>query len=219
MTPGKRDMALPPKTAPPSGLSLPPAATCACIIGDSFVEATQVTNSDSFHGMLSSSFSNIDFYAVGLGGAQLSQYLAFSKFQMDNFKPDKFIFIIIFALVFPAHATKNTNWPTYANDAGSSKYTPITKINADNANQLKTVWTWDSPDSLIVRKNRQLTPWGFKSTPIKIDNRPAENPVSDTDHWEDPLPLHISKHWHFSDYDELKSDLENKLNIVNQTQI
>ena len=82
----------------------------------------------------------------------------------------KFIFIIIFGLVFPAHATKDTNWPTYANDAGSSKYTPITKINADNANQLKTVWTWDSPDNLIVRKNRQLTPWGFKSTPIKIDN-------------------------------------------------
>ena len=72
--------------------------------------------------------------------------------------------------MFPAHATKDTNWPTYANDAGSSKYTPINKIDADNANQLKTVWTWDSPDNLIVRENRQLTPWGFKSTPIKIDN-------------------------------------------------
>ena len=55
----------------------------------------------------------------------------------------KFIFIIIFGLVFPAHATKDTNWPTYANDAGSSKYTPITKIDADNAKQLKMVWTWD----------------------------------------------------------------------------
>ncbi|MDA9282334.1 hypothetical protein N9P68_00300 [Pseudomonadales bacterium] len=65
------------------------------IIGDSFVEATQVTNANSFHGKLMSYYPEINFYATGLGGSQLSQYLAFSKFHIDTFNPDKFVFVII----------------------------------------------------------------------------------------------------------------------------
>ena len=82
----------------------------------------------------------------------------------------KLILLIIFLAVLPIHAAENTNWPTYANDPGSTKYADLSQINSSNAHSLKPIWVWDSPDNPIVKKNRQLTPWGFKSTPIKIDN-------------------------------------------------
>ena len=82
----------------------------------------------------------------------------------------KITLLVIFLAVVKVHATENTDWPTYANDPGSSKYTSLSQVNSSNAHNLKPVWIWESPDNEIVKNNRQLTPWGFKSTPIKIDN-------------------------------------------------
>lgn len=66
-------------------------------------------------------------------------------------------------------ATANADWPTYGNDAGSSKYAPLAQINADNVNKLKVAWEWASPDNPIAAKDRSLTPWGFKSTPLMVN--------------------------------------------------
>ena len=60
------------------------------------------------------------------------------------------------------------NWPTYGNDAGTSKYAPLTQIDAENAGSLQVAWQWESPDNAIAKKNRRLTPWGFKATPLMI---------------------------------------------------
>ena len=65
------------------------------IIGDSYVEALQVANSDTFHGLIQNRISVIDFYPLGISGSQLSQYLAFSKFASENFSPDAYIFSIV----------------------------------------------------------------------------------------------------------------------------
>ena len=65
------------------------------IIGDSYVEASQVSNSNSFHGILNSSNKNIQFYPIGISGSPLSQYIAFAKFAENNFNPDLYIFLII----------------------------------------------------------------------------------------------------------------------------
>ena len=64
-----------------------------------------------------------------------------------------------------AHA----DWPTYGGDAGSQKYSPLAQIDADNAHQLQPAWQWQSPDNQLVTAQPNLTPWGFKSTPIHID--------------------------------------------------
>jgi quinoprotein glucose dehydrogenase len=61
------------------------------------------------------------------------------------------------------------DWPTYGNDAGSSKYAPLTQINAANVSKLEVAWEWSSPDNPIAAKDRALTPGGFKSTPLMIN--------------------------------------------------
>ena len=64
------------------------------IIGDSYVEALQVTNKKTFHGILSQSFQKIDFYPIAISGSPLSQYLAFADFASNLFKPEAYIFVI-----------------------------------------------------------------------------------------------------------------------------
>ena len=73
-------------------------------------------------------------------------------------------------LMLPASQvlSKTSEWPTYGNDAGSSKYAALDKITRDNVSELRVVWQWESPDNKLVAENPRLTPWGFKSTPVKI---------------------------------------------------
>jgi quinoprotein glucose dehydrogenase len=60
------------------------------------------------------------------------------------------------------------DWPTYANDPGSSKYAPLDQIDAKSMSRLKVAWEWGSPDNEQVKANRALSNLGYKSTPIKI---------------------------------------------------
>ena len=62
--------------------------------------------------------------------------------------------------------TRTSDWPTYGNDSGSSKYAALDKITKDNVSKLRVAWQWESPDNKLVAKNPRLTPWGFKSTPL-----------------------------------------------------
>ena len=62
----------------------------------------------------------------------------------------------------------NYDWPSYANDLGSSKYADLDQINSETVQKLTVAWEWDSPDNAQVARERQFTPGGFKSTPIKI---------------------------------------------------
>ena len=65
------------------------------IIGDSFVEAFQVTNSKTFHGIISKAVKGVEVYPIGISGAPLSQYLAYAEFAEQTFNPDKYVFVII----------------------------------------------------------------------------------------------------------------------------
>ena len=66
------------------------------IIGDSYVEAAQVANRKSMHGLLASRFDGKGrIYGLGYSGAPLSQYLAFADFARNEFKPDAMAFVII----------------------------------------------------------------------------------------------------------------------------
>ncbi len=81
------------------------------IVGDSFVEASQVSNEDSFHGRLSLQNPGINFYPLGISGSPLSQYLVFTKFISENFAPDGYIFIII-------ENDFDESWLRYKNNPG-----------------------------------------------------------------------------------------------------
>ena len=63
------------------------------VIGDSYVEADQVLNSETFHAILNS--GKCETYALGKSGDPLSQYIAYAEFAIDEFEPDNLIFLII----------------------------------------------------------------------------------------------------------------------------
>jgi len=65
------------------------------VIGDSYVEALQVKNQDSFHGIMQQMDDDFIVYPIGVSGAPLSQYLAFSDFAKEMFNPDIYIFLLI----------------------------------------------------------------------------------------------------------------------------
>ncbi len=62
----------------------------------------------------------------------------------------------------------NYDWPSYANDPGSSKYAELDQINEGTVRNLQTAWIWNSADNDMVKVRQQYVPAGFKSTPIKI---------------------------------------------------
>ena len=65
------------------------------VIGDSYVEAMQVKNQDTFHAILDKGLLSYDVYPLGISGSQLSQYIAFSRYATEQFSPKLYIFLII----------------------------------------------------------------------------------------------------------------------------
>ena len=65
------------------------------IIGDSYVAATQVSNQNTFHGIIKKDRNDLSLYPIAVNGAPLSQYLAFADFALDNFNPNTYVFVII----------------------------------------------------------------------------------------------------------------------------
>lgn len=71
-----------------------------------------------------------------------------------------------------AHAQRGADrgeWHSYGGDLGSTKYSPLDQINADNVSELKIAWVWHSPDNDLIGDNRRLVPGAFKSTPLMVD--------------------------------------------------
>ncbi len=86
-----------------------------------------------------------------------------------------FVFAIAtFALAFvhtPADAQQSvpdTDWRHFANDHRSSKYSPLGQIDAENFEDLKIVWRWESADKALEGKS-PLEPFYFRATPIVVD--------------------------------------------------
>lgn len=66
------------------------------VIGDSYVEAAQIENSKSVHGVLNAAAQpNGDVYGIGSSGAPLSQYLAYAEFASKEFAPSGYAFVIV----------------------------------------------------------------------------------------------------------------------------
>ena len=68
-------------------------------------------------------------------------------------------------------ADENGEWRYYGGDAASSKFSPLTQINADNVNKLQQAWAWDSPDNALQGNATRQRPSYFKATPLMVDGR------------------------------------------------
>jgi quinoprotein glucose dehydrogenase len=77
---------------------------------------------------------------------------------------------LFFIFVASAPVWGATDWRFYGQDRSSSKYSSLDQIDEENLQTLELAWTWESPDNAMVAVNRSLTPIGFKSTPIMIDD-------------------------------------------------
>lgn len=60
-------------------------------------------------------------------------------------------------------------WRFYGSDAASSKYVPLSQINAGNVSELEVAWVWDTPDNAIFAQDDRASAGEYKSTPIMID--------------------------------------------------
>src|SRR6201996_7969371 len=61
-------------------------------------------------------------------------------------------------------------WPAYAGTYAAARYSPLTRINRDNAKNLHVIWRWKSPDAVIRDAKPAIGP-GFvnESTPLMVD--------------------------------------------------
>ena len=79
--------------------------------------------------------------------------------------------VLAATVAVPAAAQRGTEggeWPHYAGDSGSSKYSPLDQIDADNFAQLEIAWSWESADALLKDKT-DLVPGPYRGTPLMID--------------------------------------------------
>ena len=90
------------------------------------------------------------------------------------------ILVILCVLLFgPAHAQYGTlsgDWPSYGGDTGSTKYSPLDQINAQNFQELEVAWTWTSIDGgldleAIQQINEAVRINNFQGTPLKVGDK------------------------------------------------
>lgn len=66
------------------------------VIGDSYVEALQVSNAEAIHGQLQVLLgSNWEVNGVGTSGSPLSQYVAYARYLRESLDPKIYVFVII----------------------------------------------------------------------------------------------------------------------------
>jgi len=66
------------------------------------------------------------------------------------------------------HGAEGGDWRHYAGDQGSTKYSGLDQINAENFADLKVAWRWESADKALEGK-APATPFFFRGTPLVVD--------------------------------------------------
>ncbi len=71
--------------------------------------------------------------------------------------------------VAPKQGMHDGEWVAYGADKGSTKYSSLEQINADNVADLALAWEWTSPDMAIMETDRRLVPFIHEVTPIVVN--------------------------------------------------
>ncbi len=64
--------------------------------------------------------------------------------------------------------TEGGEWPHYAGDSGSTKYSPLEQIDRDNFEDLEIAWRWESADALLESET-EIRPFHLRGTPLMKD--------------------------------------------------
>ena len=76
------------------------------------------------------------------------------------------LFLLCATLQAQSGAPANGEWPTYGGDLGSTKYSPLSQIDADNFSKLTVAWTWESVDSALSLTTESGGEWQGRSGDI-----------------------------------------------------
>ncbi len=70
----------------------------------------------------------------------------------------------VILILCSAACAQQTNWSSYGNDPGNSRYSPLKQINTSNVTKLKQAWVFDTRPTPGAKSNRQS-----QTTPLVID--------------------------------------------------
>lgn len=93
---------------------------------------------------------------------------------INNLATFRFLFVIAGSLaglpVLAQHGATDGNWPAYAADVGSTKYSPLDQINAGNVDQLEIVWRRPALDPYYLTLNpEQRFTDNFVAAPVVVN--------------------------------------------------
>jgi quinoprotein glucose dehydrogenase len=89
-----------------------------------------------------------------------------------SFSPRWILFgLLVWALasIAQAQSTADSGWPNYGNDAGGSRYSPLTQINRANVAELKVAWTYRTGALDVQRELNEKA--AFEATPILVEGK------------------------------------------------
>ena len=64
-------------------------------------------------------------------------------------------------------AVSSGEWPSYGNDAGGSRYSPLTQIDRQNVARLRVAWTYRTGET--IGEPRPYAHYAFEATPIMVE--------------------------------------------------
>jgi quinoprotein glucose dehydrogenase len=70
-------------------------------------------------------------------------------------------------LVAGGEAGSRGEWPHYGNDAGGSRYSPLTEIDRENVSRLRIAWTYRTGET--VGDPRPYAHYAYEATPLMVD--------------------------------------------------
>lgn len=75
----------------------------------------------------------------------------------------------LLAAAVAAESPPNAGWPSYGNDAGGARYSPLDQINRDNVGELEIAWTYRTGELAAASAARWHNAT-FEATPILVDD-------------------------------------------------
>ncbi len=78
------------------------------------------------------------------------------------------LLLAIHVSAFAATGGPTADWPTYGNDPGGMRYSPLTQIDRDNVTQLRVAWTYHTGD--VADGSQTPVRSAFEATPIVVDH-------------------------------------------------
>lgn len=77
------------------------------------------------------------------------------------------IWVAFVSLSASGQTSKDTEWPSYGNDPGGMRYSPLSQINRENVATLKVAWIFHTGDVSDGSRDRKRS--GFEATSIFVD--------------------------------------------------